>query len=449
LNPSLTDELALPTGRMPFLLLLLVSLLITLVPHTSRAGQVSCNMTATQIWEVYQKGDKANIGSLHQNQYRSWVNQQQLFGVDEKVLEAAWYGSGDYSSENKPVSPQAINKAYSEIIKLISDQCTIGNRYQLCDNHYSSIGKCIAYYNNRYRKIIDRLSSKGKTALSQYRQPARVRKSAMADFKIPNQRLVIIGPYISDPMFVSAQLGLDYWGFEQANYLTEKYMEGYISTQMPVLVKGEFEKSIDFQKRVKKVQQEFMDLNKSRTANAKRIYMPVLINHLNNIILPYYDRKSIVYDADRELFPLTIKFNNDDRSYNMTLEVPINSAKKIKQQLFTEPGKNNFLGTWVIADRKANRMYIQGAYLAWMDKTDNTTLYRLSLVEPDKQGIEMGKDAADIFGLAYKKELSKKLEEEQKIKQRALESRCKELSDTASAEDPEKYWFIMQMNGCM
>jgi hypothetical protein len=449
LNLLFKDESRILSGYLPYLLLLLASLLLVLTPQSAGAGQVSCGMTAKQIWTVYENGDRANIGSMHQNRYRSWVNHQNLFGIDEKVLEGAWYGTGDYSSEQKPVSPLAINKAYSEIIKLISDQCTVANRYKLCESHYTSIGECIAFYNNRYRMVIDRLNRKAKSIMRHYPQADRVRKAALKDFGFPEQRLLLIGPYVSDPMFVSAQLDLDYWGFEQANYLTEKYMEGFISTQMPVLVKGEFEKSVDFEKRVKKVKQEFQKLNKQRSIQASKIYMPVFINHINNIILPYYDRKVIGYDADRELFPLTIKFRNDDRSYNMILKAPIKTAKKTKQDLLANIDADNFLGTWVVAERMATRLYIRGAYLTWVARDDNKTLYRLTPVKPDKRGIEIGKHAADIFVLAYKKELSKKLKEEQQREQRTRESRCKELSDTASSKDPEKFWFIMQMNGCL
>lgn len=447
LNSSLTDESRAATGRPLFLLLLLAGL--WLAPHPAGAAPLNCSMTADRIWQVYEKGDRANIGSLHQNRYRRWVNQQKLFGIDEQVLEAAWFGTGDYSSENRSVSPLAINKAYSEIIKAISDQCTISNRYQLCDSHYTSIGECIAFYNDRYHKVIERLSKKAAAVMRRYRQPERVRKAARKELRIPDQRLVIIGPFVSDPMFVSAQLGLDYWGFEQANYLTEKYMEGYVSTQMPVLTKGEFEKSVDFEKRVKKVEQEYRRLNKERTAKLRKIYMPVFVNHINNTILPYYDRNAVSYDADRELFPITIRFTNDDRNYDMVLKAPIKTAKQTKQALLADIEQDDFLGTWVIAERKGNRLHIRGAYLTWLNRDEPGTLYRLELVKPDKKGIEIGKHAADIFGLAYKKELSKKLEEEQRRKQRARESRCRELSDTASSREPEKYWFIMQMNGCM
>ena len=342
LNPFVMDASRAAAGQLLVLLLLAG---LWLAPRPGGAAPIHCNMSADQIWQGYQKGDRANIGSLHQNRYRRWVDQQKLFGIDEQVLEAAWHGTGDYSSEQKAVAPLAINKAYSEIIKAISDQCTISSRYRLCDSHYASIGECIAFYNNRYRKVIERLSSKAETTISRYSQPRRVRSAAMQDWKIPGQHLVIIGPFVSDPMFVSAQLGLDYWGFEQANYLTEKYMEGYVSAQMPVLTRGEFEKSADFKQRVKKVEQEYRRLKQERNAKLRKIYLPVFINHINNTILPYYDRNAIHYDADRELFPITIRFTNDDRRYDMILKSPIKTAKQTKQDLLADIEQHDLLGT--------------------------------------------------------------------------------------------------------
>lgn len=431
---------------------LLACMALALLPHISMAKEkgFSCGTSTKQIWSIYQEGDKLNVGSLHQDKYRTWVTQQGLFGIDEKVLEAAWYGTGDYSRERELDSPWMINKAYSEIIALINDQCTIERNYDNCSTKYNSIGTCIAFYNERYNHVIGRLSSQAKALMKKYKQPHLVRKAALSDFKIPKQNLIVIGSYISDPMFVSEDLGIDDWGFEQANYLTENYMAGYESTQIPTLTKGEFEKSTDYQKRLKKLQEDYKNQNKRKSVTANKIYTTIFSNYLNNLILPNYDHKRIKYDADQELFPLTIQFNNDDRTYDMVLKSPFKNAKKLKQDLVKIPDQDNdFLGTWVIAERTDEHLYIKGAYLAWMKDTDNTTLHRLTLVNEDKDGIEIGTNTAEVFGLAYKKELKKRRVNETQRTQRTAESRCKAISNSASSRTPEKYWFIMQINGCM
>lgn len=395
--------------------------------------------------------------------------------VDHNFLQGVISITNDGSSAKKPPYLYEYAGAKAKIDDRIKQTCNSERIYDQCSEYFNSELSCVEYFSKRYSKVLAHMDDVLDKYASRFKHVNVIKSYAKEDFGVDVNNLYIVGEssydyrYNVEPHFRNLKLnndqgkmffewiGGDHRSVSLANYFAQREYELLFNQPIPKIEKGEFEKTENYEKRLKVIEDAHRKEMQNLLSRKDSLYSSILLNNINSVLgfegrwMSSFPIRSINYDADKEEFVLEFLTKASDRIEG-NIGVPISKAPEFKKWYNALNFEQKRI--YLLFVRNESAMDLVGGYLyteeLTLDKLKNRP-YIVKFQQGLWQRIPIGKNAADDF----EKDLLLKLDQIRTDQQKQAASESAKNREAACEmikyhpfSSLQAYYAAMRYNGC-